>query len=88
MLEDLAEDGALVSCTSHIGDEPHGEVELMFAQLDDRFDGVDLFVPQEFLGMLRSWRLCEVGQTADGEPLQIPEHLLAAERAAYPPLHQ
>jgi 3-hydroxyacyl-[acyl-carrier-protein] dehydratase len=74
--------GALVSGTSHIGDELHGEIELMFASLDDeRFENVELFEPAEFCRMIRVLRLFEVGVNRDGTPIQVPEHMVEAEIA-------
>jgi 3-hydroxyacyl-[acyl-carrier-protein] dehydratase len=73
-------DGAMCSCTSHVGDQLQGEFELFFAHLDERFAGVDLFRPEELLQMLRIFRLFEVGRRPDGEPISIPEFMLAAER--------
>ena len=54
----------------------------MFARLDDeRFKGVELFEPSEFCRMLRLLRLFEVGVYPDGEKVQVPEHMLEAEKA-------
>jgi len=56
-------------------------VELIFAHLDDtRFKDVDLFEPVDFLRMMRLLRLFDVGVDDKGEPLRIPDHLLAAEQ--------
>ena len=61
------------------------EVELFFAHLDDRsFEG-DLFDPAEFLNMVRTMGLYDVGRMPDGTPLQPPEHMLQAERQAAEP---
>lgn len=77
--------GTLVKGTSHISDRLHAEINLFFAQLDDRFAGVELFEPARLCQWLRSLRLFEVGKKADGTPLTIPAEMLAAERAALPP---
>lgn len=83
-VEAIQADGAICKATSHIGDKLHGEVDLVFAHLDDgRFQGVDLFEPAEFLRMLRLLGLFDVGRGPDGEPLKIPEHLLKAEREEF-----
>lgn len=82
-VESIQSDGAICRGTSYIGDQLHAEVELVFAHLDDRFDGVDLFDPADFLRMLRLLKLFDVGRSANGEPLKIPEHLLEAEREEY-----
>lgn len=74
--------GAVVQGTSHIGDKLHGEIELMFASLDDeRFENVELFEPAQFCRMIRLLRLFEVGVNPDGSPIQVPPHMLEAERA-------
>ncbi|MFK7769418.1 MAG: beta-hydroxyacyl-ACP dehydratase [Mariniblastus sp.] len=74
--------GAMVKGTSHIGDRQHGEIELMFASLDDqRFENVELFEPAQFCRMIRLLRLFEVGVYSDGTPVKVPEHMLEAEKA-------
>jgi 3-hydroxyacyl-[acyl-carrier-protein] dehydratase len=75
-------DGAICNCVSRIGDRVQAQADLMFAHLDEaRFRGVDLFEPQELLRMLRIFRLFEVGKRSDGTAIEIPAHMLAAERA-------
>jgi 3-hydroxyacyl-[acyl-carrier-protein] dehydratase len=74
-------DGAMCSCTSHVAGHLQAEIELVFAYLDDRFGGVDLFKPEELLQMLRVFRLYEVGRKSDGTPMTIPEHMLVAEHS-------
>jgi 3-hydroxyacyl-[acyl-carrier-protein] dehydratase len=78
-VDDIRPTGAICYGTSHCCDELQAEVELVFAHLDDRFEGREMFEPAEFLRMLRTLRLYEVGLTAAGAPLTIPDHLLAAE---------
>ena len=74
--------GAKVEGTSHAGDRLQAEIELMFARLDDeRFEGVELFEPAEFCRMLRLLRLFEVGVNPDGSKVQVPQHMLEAEKA-------
>lgn len=80
-VEDIREDGAICQGTCHVGDELRAEVELVFAHLDDRVQGDALFAPADFLRTLRALRLYEVGRNSQGEPLPIPQHMLAAERA-------
>lgn len=79
-VEDIQPDGAICKGTSHVGDRLQAEVEMVFAHLDDRFPGVDLFEPPDFLRMLRMLHLYDVGREADGNPLKIPEHLAKAEQ--------
>lgn len=75
-------DGAIAEGKIFINDQPLGTVELVFASLTGpEFEKVELFQPHEFLRMLRSMRLFEVGRNPDGSPIAIPEHLLAAEQA-------
>lgn len=81
--ENIQSDGAICKGTSYIGEQLHAEVDLVFAHLDERFQGVEQFDPADFLRMLRLFRLFEVGHNKDGEPLTIPEHLLRAEREEY-----
>lgn len=74
--------GALVEGTAHIGDRLQAKIDLMFARLDDeRFEGVELFEPAEFCRMLRLLRLFEVGVNPDGSKVQVPQHMLEAEKA-------
>lgn len=80
--EDIKPTGAICRCTSYLGDQLQADVELVFAHLDDRFAGVDLFPPADLLRMLRQWRLFEVARDSDGQPIPIPEWLLEAERTA------
>ena len=75
-------DGAIVYGTSHIGDTLQAELQLVFAHLDDQFEGVDQFYPAEFLRMIRMLGLLDVGRNADGSRLKIPVHLLEAEARA------
>jgi 3-hydroxyacyl-[acyl-carrier-protein] dehydratase len=85
---DVKTDGAMASITSRIGDRLHGEVEMMFAFLDDRFPPGPLFEPVDFVAMVRAFAMYDVGVTADGQPLDLPPFYAQAERearAAYPP---
>ena len=73
--------GAMVEGTSHIGDRLHASIDLMFAKLEDeRFENVELFEPAQFCRMLRLLRIFEVGVYPDGRPIEVPEHMLKAER--------
>ncbi len=77
--------GAMVNGTVQRQDaEPIADLSLMFATLDDeRFRNVELFEPAEFCRMLRSLKLFDVGRYPDGSPLQVPQHMLEAERNEY-----
>ena len=74
--------GTTIEATSHRGDELQAEVELMFATLDDeRFVGVELFEPAQFCRMIRLLRTFEVGVNPDGTPIEVPEHMVSAEKS-------
>ena len=74
--------GAMVKGTSQVGDRIQGEIQLMFASLDDeRFENVELFEPAQFCRMIRLLRLFEVGRNPDGTPVQVPSHMVEAEKA-------
>ena len=81
ILEDAKAGGAFVAATAHVGPRLLAEAQIVFAHLDQRFSEVELFDPAEFLGILRTYGLYDVGRTADGLPLDVPAHLLAAEQA-------
>ena len=74
--------GTTIVATSHRGDELQAEVELMFATLDDeRFVGVELFEPAQFCRMIRLLRTFEVGVNPNGTPIDVPQHMVAAEKS-------
>lgn len=75
--------GAIVNATVHIEDRLLAELQLVFALLDDRFAGIELFEPKTLMGILRCYRIFEVGRKADGSPLDLPPYLAAAENALY-----
>ncbi len=81
-IDSLGPDGAFIVGTSHLGDQLQAECEFCLAFLDDRNETRELFKPDDFLRMLRVFRLFEVGRNADGSPLRIPERLLRAEQAS------
>jgi 3-hydroxyacyl-[acyl-carrier-protein] dehydratase len=80
---DVKSDGAMASITSHIGDKLHGEVEMMFAFLDDRFPPGPLFEPVDFVAMVRAFAMYDVGRTEDGQRIELPEFYAQAEREAF-----
>jgi len=86
VVQDIQKDGAIASLTSHIGQELQAEVEMMFAFLDDRFPSGSLFDPVDFMAMVRTFGMYDVGR-ADGQPIVPPPFYAQAEReaqAAYP----
>ena len=81
-VEAFQPDGAICKCSSRVAGQIQAEVDMVFAHLDDaRFQGVDLFRPEELLRMLRVFRLFDVGKKTDGSPIEIPPAMLAAELA-------
>jgi len=81
-VEDIQPDGSFVSGTSHIGDRLHAEVDLVFAHLDKSSGDRLLFVPSDFIALLRSLAIYDVGRGPDGNALEVPDYLLEAERIA------
>lgn len=80
-IDNLQPNGAMVSGVGAINGEPHSEVDLMFAYLEDeRFKNVELFEPAELCRMCRMLRVFEVGVYPDGSPVLVPEHMLEAEK--------
>jgi len=74
-VEYIKAEGAMVTGTSHKGDQLHAEVEIVFAHLNDPRMGA-LFDPDVFLRMMRLLGAFEVGHAADGGPLVPPPRLL------------
>lgn len=81
-VQDIRQDGSMVEGTIHRDGELIAEVDLVFAHLDDRFEGIEQFEPADFLALLRTFGMFDVGVAADGSPLVPPPHLLEAERLA------
>ena len=76
-IEYIKAEGAMVTVTSHRGEQLQAEGEIVFAHLNDnRMDS--LFDPATFVHMMRLLRAFEVGRAADGSPLMPPPALLAA----------
>jgi 3-hydroxyacyl-[acyl-carrier-protein] dehydratase len=73
--------GAIVTAKVHVAERLLAELQIVFAHLDDRFAGVELFGPDQLLNVLRCYRMYEVGRKADGTPLEVPPHLAVAENA-------
>ena len=79
---DVKPDGAMTTVTSHLDDRLQGEVEMMFAFLDERFPSGPLFEPVDFVAMIRTFAMYDVGRTPEGEPIELPAFYAEAERAA------
>jgi 3-hydroxyacyl-[acyl-carrier-protein] dehydratase len=80
-LQNVQGGGAMITGTSHKREVLQAEIDLFFAHLDDRFDGVELFEPAGFLRMLRVLKLFEIAKNHDGSPIAIPPYMLEAEIA-------
>ncbi len=81
-VQNLNASGAMVKGTCHKDDKLHAEVDLVFAHLDERFEGVEQFDPLELLVWLRMLAVFDVGRNPDGSPLEVPQHMREAEEAA------
>jgi len=81
-IEDIQQDGAMVSATSFVGDRLQAEVDIFFAHLTDRTAKQELFHPAEFLVTLRLLAMYDVGKNPDGSKIEVPPRLSEAERRA------
>lgn len=79
-IEDMRDDGAIVSGATFIDEKPQAELELTFAFLDSRFGTRPLFPTGDLMRMLRILKLFEVAVDANNQPWPIPVSLLAGER--------
>jgi 3-hydroxyacyl-[acyl-carrier-protein] dehydratase len=82
IIQDVKADGAIATVESRLGEKLQGEVEFMFAFLDDRFPPGPLFEPVDFVAMIRAFGMYDVGRTAEGQPIELPAFYVEAERAA------
>ena len=81
-IQDMLDMGSFTKGTVHCRGELLANIDLMFATLkDERFDKVQLFEPAEFCRMIRLLKLFEVGVDQDGVPIEIPQHMIEAEKA-------
>jgi 3-hydroxyacyl-[acyl-carrier-protein] dehydratase len=78
-IDDFHKDGAIVSGTSHIGQQLQAEVQVFFAHLNEEAAGKSLFDPAALLAMVKLLGVFDVGRDANGNPLEVPQHLLLAE---------
>jgi 3-hydroxyacyl-[acyl-carrier-protein] dehydratase len=81
VIENVSPEGVMLAATSHIDGELQAEAEFFLAILPDHM-GRELFEPVELAKLLRILRVYEIGKTADGEPLQLPELFTSAEAEA------
>jgi 3-hydroxyacyl-[acyl-carrier-protein] dehydratase len=82
MTSPVNESGARLETKSHIGDTLQAEAELILGILPQRHEAEELFQPAAFAKLLRLLRVYEVGLDAEGNTLQMPDRLLAAEQDA------
>lgn len=81
-LQDMLDIGSFIKGTVHKGEQLQANIDLMFARLSDpRFESLQLFEPAEFCRMIRLLKLFDVGVNQDGTPIQIPQHMIEAEKA-------
>jgi 3-hydroxyacyl-[acyl-carrier-protein] dehydratase len=78
-IEAIEPTGARVTTSSHIGDRLQGEVEILFAHIDQHAPVRQLFEPNDFAKILRNFGLLAVGRKQDGSRIQMPPHLAEAE---------
>lgn len=79
-IERLTDEGGIVKGICEKNGEVIVDADIVFAYLGDRFKGVELFTDHELMKMIRALQLFKVGRNQDGSGLNIPEHLLAAEK--------
>ncbi len=81
-IQNVQEAGAIVHGTVTVNGELQADLELWFAFLDEqRFGSGSLFPPADLLRVLRVLRLYDVAVDREGNRIEPPEHLLAAEKA-------
>jgi 3-hydroxyacyl-[acyl-carrier-protein] dehydratase len=74
-IDDIHQDGAIVSGTSHVGERLQGEVQLFFAFISESAAGKSLFDPDTLLAMLKLLGVFQVGRDQQGNKLQAPASL-------------
>ena len=82
-IEDVQEEGAVVSGLITVGEKTIADLELWFAFLDERFGSGPLFPLESLLRTLRVLRMYDVGLDKDGQPLQPPQSMLDAEQRSF-----
>jgi 3-hydroxyacyl-[acyl-carrier-protein] dehydratase len=80
-IEYIKEEGAMVSCTSHRGEDLHAEAEIVFAHLNNARVN-SLFDPETFLKMMRMLGAFDVGHAPDGTRLKPPTEMSASKPLA------
>jgi 3-hydroxyacyl-[acyl-carrier-protein] dehydratase len=84
VIEGIEAEGSFIRGTSYIGDKLQAEIDLFLAHLGDDFKDVegDLIDSETMLATLHTFGVYDVGRAPDGEPIEVPEKLLQAEREA------
>lgn len=80
-IDDIGDNGAMVSGTSRSCRGLQAEAQLFFAHPDDQAVPLDLFGPEEFLASMRTVRLFEVGRRGDGARLEQHPYFSRDERS-------
>jgi 3-hydroxyacyl-[acyl-carrier-protein] dehydratase len=68
----IREDGAMVTAICHKGSTVQAEMEIVFAHLNGEHHDKTLFVPADYIKMMRMLRAYEIGRAADGSRLKEP----------------
>ncbi len=79
-IQNMTEDGSMVSCECRRDDELLVEADMMFAYPEDQFADKEFFADDGLSSVLRSLRIFDVGVNQDGSPIEIPAHFLQAEQ--------
>ncbi|MDA7951137.1 MAG: beta-hydroxyacyl-ACP dehydratase [Pirellulaceae bacterium] len=79
-LDRIDKDGAVMTGTSHVGDDLQAEVEIFFVHLAEEVAGEALFFPADFLRLLRNLAIYDIGIDIDGNRVEPPPHMVDAEK--------
>jgi 3-hydroxyacyl-[acyl-carrier-protein] dehydratase len=74
-IDDIREDGAMVTATSHKGSLLQAEMEIVFAHLNGEHRDKTLYELADYVKMMRMLHAYEVGHAADGSPLLEPSEV-------------
>lgn len=79
-IENMAEEGSVVSATCHCGESLIAAADVMFAYPEQQFKDKVFFTDSGLISVLRALHIFDIGVNQDGTPIEIPEHFLQAER--------
>ena len=82
-ITDPAPDSYMVRGKSEIDGQAHADCELVYVNVQNQLDLVELMSPQALLWMLRLYGLYDVGRHVDGAPLLPPQRMVDAENKYY-----